>query len=203
LTVVHRATVNWPGDRPKTQYRKPGTYGKGRITPSLAVAVERVVEQVSICSNASRYATNELTICVHAEIGVKGIFLSRYRPSSPEVVVSFDLNRDPITLACDTFTEAEQNLCAIAATIEDLRRAERNGVLTLKQMLGAAALPEPMGRAWWIVLAVDETATTAQIDAAYRTLAKEKHPDTGGSHEAMAELNVAYEQAKLARGNNG
>lgn len=40
--------------------------------------------------------------------------------------------------------------------------------------------------------------TAAGIKERYRELAAFKHPDKGGSHEAMAELNAAYEQAKAS-----
>jgi hypothetical protein len=34
------------------------------------------------------------------------------------------------------------------------------------------------------------------VAAGYRALAKERHPDAGGSHESMAELNRAAEALK-------
>lgn len=40
-----------------------------------------------------------------------------------------------------------------------------------------------------------EAVTAEQIDHQYRTLAKQRHPDAGGSNEAMAELNEAKQIA--------
>ena len=49
----------------------------------------------------------------------------------------------------------------------------------------------------YLVLGVSETASAAEISAAYRTLAVSRHPDRHGnstaSHAAMVELNSAYE----------
>jgi DnaJ-like protein len=47
-------------------------------------------------------------------------------------------------------------------------------------------------------LGLDITASAAEIDAAYRRLVREAHPDTGGSVEAMARLNEAREVALQA-----
>jgi curved DNA-binding protein CbpA len=45
-------------------------------------------------------------------------------------------------------------------------------------------------------LEVSPDATTAQIDDAYRKLARSAHPDAGGSHDQMARLNAARDVAK-------
>jgi len=46
------------------------------------------------------------------------------------------------------------------------------------------------------VLGVSRSATAAEIKAAYRVLARERHPDKqSGSHEAFVQLTAAYEYA--------
>lgn len=49
--------------------------------------------------------------------------------------------------------------------------------------------------AWWTVLGVSETATPEQLRAAYRKLAREHHPDRGGSVAKMVEINAAFGRA--------
>ncbi len=44
----------------------------------------------------------------------------------------------------------------------------------------------------FIALALRCDASPDEVKAAYRTLAKRTHPDTGGSHAAMLALNAAY-----------
>jgi curved DNA-binding protein CbpA len=49
---------------------------------------------------------------------------------------------------------------------------------------------------WWEVLGVSQRASAAEITAAYRSLAKQLHPDAPlGSHEAFVRLQAAYEAA--------
>ena len=45
---------------------------------------------------------------------------------------------------------------------------------------------------YYSVLGLNRNATLKEIKTAYRNLAKKLHPDRGGSHEQMAELNEAY-----------
>ena len=63
---------------------------------------------------------------------------------------------------------------------------------------GFTALPAPGGkRSWREVLGFPAAASPDRdgIEIAYRSKAKAAHPDAGGSHDAMAELNRAREDA--------
>ncbi len=55
--------------------------------------------------------------------------------------------------------------------------------------------PDP----WWKVLGVLKSATSAEIEKAYRELAKKYHPDSGGSNELMARINRAIGEARQAK----
>lgn len=104
-------------------------------------------------------------------------------------------------LACDTYWLQEANLWALALTLHHLRGCERYGTYTILQAIeGArAALPPPPGmgkRKWWDVLGVGSNWPLEGIELKYQKMAKAAHPDNGGSAEAMAELNVAIEEAR-------
>jgi len=53
---------------------------------------------------------------------------------------------------------------------------------------------------WWLVLELLPTATLVEVEEAFRRLAKEAHPDVGGTHEAMARLTAAREIARRLLG---
>lgn len=60
----------------------------------------------------------------------------------PGVIVSFRLGNRPIAMPCDSYASIEQNLAAIAATLEAKRAIERHGVSTReREFEGYAALP--------------------------------------------------------------
>lgn len=124
----------------------------------------------------------------------------RREPSDPGVAVYFTLAGKDRVLACDKWTRVADNLAAIAGHIDAIRRQERYGVGTLDQAFaGYAALPPPSAsvkRPWRSVLMVGPEGRRGDAEAAFRNLARERHPDRGGSHEQMAELNIAITEAR-------
>ena len=123
-------------------------------------------------------------------------------PADVGVAVYFRLGGKPRTLACDRWDRVADNVAAVAAHIDCIRAVERYGVGTLEQAFaGYAALPAgPSAEEWWIVLQLAPDATLAQAEEAFRKLARTRHPDAGGSHDAMASLSGARERARRALG---
>jgi hypothetical protein len=110
-------------------------------------------------------------------------------------------------MAIDRYTKVEQNIAALAATIEAMRAIERHGgaVIMDRAFTGFTALPAPivagMKRPWREVLRLNGAATLAEVNAAYRLLAAVYHPDRGGTDAKMAELNAARDEALQELGN--
>ena len=101
-------------------------------------------------------------------------------------------------MAIDRYTTVADNLAAIAATLEAMRAIERHGGAEIleRTFTGFAALPASTGRAWWEVLGTTENASREHIEEQYRHIARQVHPDvSGGSHDAMVELNRAMKEA--------
>lgn len=97
-------------------------------------------------------------------------------------------------LAVDRYFTVADNLAALAATLDAMRAIERHGgaVVMDRAFEGFTALPSPAAsRTWFNVLGVSQSASRAEIEAAYREKAKTAHPDAGGSTEAMTALNAA------------
>lgn len=102
------------------------------------------------------------------------------------------------TIACDKYQSTAANLRALCAAIEAFNILRRSGASQVLEQAykGFAALPSNGERPWREVLQLHGTGYTfEQIKAAYRLLVPTHHPDTGGTHEKMAELNAAYEAA--------
>ncbi len=149
--------------------------------------------------------------CRPQDFRLDGGLRANARPQGPRVVVSCDTKHGAMRLPCDTFTKHEDNLYAIALTLEKLRAIDRYGV-TVKgeQYTGFTAIPAATGittrvdAAWttlereadWdldgLALGADER-TRSTLDNMFRDAAKRAHPDAGGSDERMAAVNRARE----------
>lgn len=104
-------------------------------------------------------------------------------------------NGDRRCMAIDRYTKVEDNIAAIAATLEAMRAIERHGGAEIldRAFTGFTALPNP--EQWWHVLGF-ETAdvSAADITQTWRTLAQRNHPDRGGDDHYMGKLNRARDE---------
>jgi hypothetical protein len=106
-------------------------------------------------------------------------------------------------MACDAWNTVRGNVRAIGLAIAALRMIDRTGASQLleRAFTGFAALPAQAGRPWRAVLGLNGGPITAeQLTAAYRAAAASAHPDRGGTHDAMTEVNSAYAQARTELG---
>jgi hypothetical protein len=110
-------------------------------------------------------------------------------------------------MAIDSYTNVEDNLAAIAATLEAMRAIERHGGAAIldRAFTGFKALEaQNVGPSWWSVLQLEADATEEQIQQSFRRLAKVAHSDsTFGTDEAMMALNVARDQGLAAARGRG
>lgn len=117
-----------------------------------------------------------------------------------KVEITYEREGSPVTIDCAVHPDYHQNLRVLFFALDALRMNEVRGVTEIvKQAYGL--LPAPARkRDPWEVLGVRSDADEDVIDAAFRAKAKRLHPDMGGSAEAMAALNEAYEAAKRGVG---
>lgn len=120
------------------------------------------------------------------------------RPGDPGVCVYWQKSpKEPMRcMAVDRYNEVQDNLAAVAATLEAMRSIERHGGAAIldRAFTGFAALPAPVSgqRDWWTVLGLQPDASVDSIRSAHRALAAKVHPDRqGGSQELMAQINTA------------
>lgn len=120
----------------------------------------------------------------------------------PGVAVYFRLKGQPRVMARDGHPTPVENLHAIGHVIGHLRGLERHGggAMMARAFDGFAALPAPGAkRPWREVLDLTSVPINdiarGTVENAYRARARAAHPDSGGSHDAMAELNRARDEA--------
>jgi hypothetical protein len=134
-----------------------------------------------------------------------GVYV-RATPSTPAVRVAFDSKHGPLIYACDRFWRWQDNVRAIALSLEALRKVDRYGVAGHgEQYRGWAqidARPHQMTRdeaaeliADWAgnsYVAADLLRDSGWLGDAYRRAGWRVHPDvTGDDGDSMARLNAA------------
>jgi hypothetical protein len=195
----------WPMGRPRTvaHKRSGGSFStKGRNGPNdygtklltLTEARDRLARELD------RLSARQPILSSNVELNINGQPLSgRPEPPDPGVAVYFQLSGKPIVLACDSYSRVAQNVAAIAAHIDAMRRMERYGVATMTQMFtGFLALPAPLVVDDWRA-ALGDPKTLAEAESAFRETMKQVHPDTpGGSTAKAAALNAAIARAREA-----
>jgi hypothetical protein len=174
---------------------------------TVSEGVDRVLRQLEhMIGYAER---RNVVISTNVRTRLDGLPRSGERkPEDPGAAVYWEdpFNRTPRVMAIDQYDEVADNLAAIAATLEAMRAIERHGGATIleRAFTGFTALPNPdKARTWRDVLGYQphENPTLVDVKTRYRVLSQTRHPDrAGGSHDAMAEINVAYEQAQKAVG---
>jgi hypothetical protein len=182
--------LQWPAGWPRTppHERKHAPF---RVTPGKAIQktqweVERLGGKLAVISSNVPLRRDGLP------------YAKTERVTDPGAAVYFMRNGKQVSFACDQYADPFDNIRAIGKTIEAMRGIERWGASDMldRAFSGFEALPAP--EQWWQVLGLSANATPAEVDAAYRRLAREAHPDTGGSDAAMARLNAARDQGRAA-----
>lgn len=206
-----RSPLAWPVGWKRITSRVPGPFGtmstsvnggwRSRDQLTIGGAIKRLVLELERMGVAER----DIVISSNLKLRNDGLPYSDQRmPADPGVAVYWkDRKGRDRCMAIDRYTKVEQNIAALAASLEALRAVERHGGAAIidRAFTGFTALPAPivagMHRPWREVLEVgrNETMDEDYVQTIYRRLASIHHPDRGGSAEKMAELNRARDEA--------
>lgn len=182
--------LTWPAAWPRTARPADAVFRTG-----LADARDGLLRELSLLG------ARGVVLSSNARLNRDGSIAARQgRIDDAGVCAYFALDGEERAIPCDRWATIEDNLQAIRLTVAALRGIGRWGAgeMVSAAFRGFAALPEPRGEGWWTVLGVEPDADRARVEAAYRRLAKDRHPDAGGGADAFRALADAYERAKEA-----
>lgn len=181
--------LHWPEGWPRTK-----TQQSSRFDVSFASARDGLLDQLRLLN--ARYPV----ISTDVELRRDGLpYANQPEPKDRGVAVYFEWKGKQHVLACDRWDKIKDNMRALEKTVEALRGIDRWGASTIleRSFQAFVALPPSGKRTWREVLGFPPQSNPDRtgIELQYRTLAKTRHPDAGGSVEAMAELNAARDEA--------
>lgn len=164
MTLEPQHPLHWPSHLPRTPARD-------RRASAFKVAPQQAWRE--LLEEIARFDGQAVIISTNAPRRRDGrIYTDALdeKLEDPGVAVFFTWAGRRVVFACDTFLTIWENLRALHGTIDALRRIERNGAHQLfdRAFTGFAALPAPDSTPWWTVLGVPQTATVAEINAAWR-----------------------------------
>lgn len=167
---------------------------------SVADAISRVLDEL----RGFGVDRADVVISTNLDVRLDGLPRSGQRaPADPGAAVYW-MNESgaPRCMAIDQYDRVADNLAAIAATLGAMRAIERHGGAEVLDRVfqGFAALPAPAGGNWWEVLSTSSTASADEIKAAFRNLARQHHPDSGGDAEKFIQVQQAYDAGLKAVG---
>lgn len=201
--------LKWPEGWPRARSRKTARFGKtennGSYNAKKDLTMEDAVKRVryELERLGVKNIADDVVISTNLRLNLSGFPRGdQGEPGDPGVAVYWQKPGAPMkVMAVDAYHRVRDNVAAIAATLEAMRAIERHGGATVleRAFTGFTALAAPGSKPWWEILNLTHDATKAQIELAYRTLARQRHPDYGGSDSMMAELNRARDEALKAR----
>lgn len=183
--------LRWPNGWPRTQSQKHPLFQ----SKSIDWEANDVVRELKLMG------AKNIIINSNMQYRQDGMPYTRQNVYDSGVAVYFNLNGEEQCVPCDKWVRLEDNLRAIAKTINSLRGIERWGA---KDMVNAAfrgfkalpasyEMPAPK-RDWWVVLGVAQDANALEVKAAYRDHIKLHHPDVGGDAAEFKQIKEAYEE---------
>lgn len=184
--MIEAFPLAWPHGWPRTKYPS-----RSRFEVSFTSARDGLMEQIRLLGGRLPILSSDL------ELRRDGLpYANQREPADKGVAVYFEWKGQQRVFACDRWDLIKDNIRALEKTIEAIRGIERWGASDMleRAFSGFTALPAPgTKRSWREVLGFPAASTpdSVGIDLAYRSKAKTAHPDAGGSHDLMAELNEA------------
>lgn len=181
----------WPKGWPRTE---TNAREASRFKQTLAGALRNLRRQIELMGGT------QLVLSSNCALGDE-------RPKDSGVVAYFQMEKQAMAIPCDRWRLVEDNVHAIALTVEAMRGMERWGAkhMITAMFSGFKALPQKAsGIDPWLVIGLKPGAKESEIVAAFRSKSKTVHPDipVTGNADKWAELREAHDLAMAAARNS-
>lgn len=190
LASIQAYPLSWPIGWARSRSQRTAPY---------KLPLDRALQELT--TELRMFKAKEFVVSSNVQPRLAGLPRGEAAPRDPGVAVYWeDPQGRPRVMACDAWNTVRGNVRAIAITINALRQIERSGATQLleRAFTGFAALPAHASNSSWRQVfewPEAEPVSVQTVTTRYRELARVRHPDGGGSHEALVQLNRARDDA--------
>lgn len=183
--------LTWPAGRPRTKRTERSRFGV-----KFSTARNQIVNSIRLLGGKAMILSTNIPT---KRDGLP--YAIQTQPDDTGVAVYFTYKGKQMCFACDRWNKVEDNLRAVALTIEGLRGIARWGTGDMMEaaFTGFTALPNPDRTISWMEVlgfAAGSVVTLDDAESAYKRLRSAHHPDKGGSADQFNAVQQAYEQAR-------
>lgn len=185
--------LQWPEGWPRTE---PGKRKQDSAFPvNVGKAIDDLYDELARLGAKNIVLSSNLTLNTFHRPCTK-----QNKIEDPGIAVYFTLKDRPMVMARDAYADWRDNILSVGLAVEAFRALHRHGGAHMMEraFTGFMALPAPSAQKPWrevLGLVGVPNPSREQVESHYRTRARKAHPDSGGSNEAMAELNAARDAA--------
>jgi hypothetical protein len=195
MEFTYRPIAVWPGRQTARRLRSKF---KASYTATLGL-LDRELRHLGARNIVLQVALDE------SDIRLDGRPRAGSQPRHPGIILAFDSKHGPLSYPCDCYNRWEDNLRAIALSLEALRSVDRYGVTRqAEQYRGWQQLPGPLVTADEAALIISRAAGTGvSVDTllrsaealrmAHHAAALRTHPNRGGTAEDFRRVQQAKE----------
>lgn len=200
--TIEAYPLSWPEGWPHAKQQESSRRFGGRI---YGLTIGRAKE--TLYEDLRRLGAINIIVSSNVPVHRDGTMYSEEpkRNTSPGIAVYFELKKRPLVMATDRFDTVAGNLRSIGLAIEAMRQLDRHGggQMMERAFAGFTAIAPPDWKKPWrevFGLKPDWAGTADEMKTLFRQKAKQRHSDVDGHDTLMAELNVAYDEAKKELG---
>jgi hypothetical protein len=202
-SMTLRPIEQWPG-KPTATRQRSNFSAPSRSTLDL------LDRELHYLGTSNRNAPTVLQVALREQdFRNDGMPRANARPTHPGVILSIESKHGPLSYPCDRFDLWQDNLRAIALSLEALRKVDRYGVTkSAEQYTGFKSLPAGAARGdattadcEMVILSYADLpmGEPVSLDRAYRQARSKVHPDRrGGSRTAWDAVEAAADALRAA-----
>jgi hypothetical protein len=187
-TTIEAYPLTWPEGWPRKMQHQ-------RMTSPYRVTMHGAAKQ--IVRELKLDGARDIVISTNVPAKLDGTPYARMaEPKDPGVAVYWtDRDREPRVIAIDCWRTVRENMRAVGMAIASLRTFERTGAKEVQRRAYTGFARLPAGGDHWATLGLARGSSVEQIMGRYRDLAREHHPDRGGSAQRFDEISKAMQAA--------